>query len=180
MKHKPYETWILDESILTSAQREELHNHLAVCPKCRQLMKSWLVSKQLLVQTAQKSPAPGFAQRWQMTFDRKLHIEKVRQHRFTLIRLLLLAFVGSLTYMIASGVFMQMVSNTFSGMMQLVIAITHGLSGIGIIFRSLPVFVPITIGFILFGLINAFLLAGFFTLWNLKNRKLHSYEVPSD
>ena len=177
MKHKPYEQWLLDEPDLTSAQKKELQFHLESCPYCQQLNSNWQASKQLLSQAELKIPAPGFSQRWQATYARKTRLEKVRRLRLTLLGMLLFALLGSLSYMIASGILLQIVSNTFSGIIQLVIAITHGLSSLGIIFRSLPGFVPFTFGFMLFGLVNAFLMAACFTLWNLKNRKMHPDEI---
>jgi len=178
MKHKQYEEWILDEQFLTAEQNKELRDHLIICPECQQLNLNWQASKQLLLQASIKSPSPGFTQRWQTTFERKHRNEKAVRYRLTLLGLLMLAFAGSLVYMISSGVFLQMLSNTFTAIVQLVVAITHGLSGVDILLRSLPAFVPFTVAFTLFGLFNAFLLAGTFTLWNLKYRKLHPDESP--
>jgi predicted anti-sigma-YlaC factor YlaD len=178
MKHKQFEEWILDEPVLTAEQKNELRDHLKTCPECRQLNLNWQASKQLLLQAPIKSPSTGFTTRWQTTFERKHRTEKALRYRLTLLGLLMLAFAGSLVYMIASGVFLQMLSITFTGVIQLMVSITHGLSGVGILLRSLPAFVPVTLAFALFGLFNAFFLAGTFTLWNLKYRKLHPNESP--
>ena len=179
MKHKQFEEWILDEPVLTDDQKKELRDHLKICPECQQLNLNWQGSNQILLQASIKTPSPGFTQRWQITFERKSRKEKTLRYRLTLLGLLGLAFAGSLIFMISSGVFFQMLSNTFTGVIQLFVAITHGLSGVGILFNSLPAYVPFTLAFTLFGLVNAFLLAGTFTLWNLKNRKLHPDESPT-
>lgn len=57
---------------------------------------------------------------------------------------------------------------------------TDGLSNIGSWFYQVPIAVPLTIGFVFFGLLNAFIMVGLFTLWDIKQRKLQTNEIQAD
>ena len=177
MKHKQYESWILDEAPLTDALQQELDAHLKVCENCRLLRRSWIASKQLITQSAAQVPAPGFIERWQITILKKYQIEKVRRYRLTIFELILLAFVSSVIYLLVSGSFMQMFANGFTTISEIVMGTTNGLSTISYWLSRLPIAVPVTAGFIFFGMINAFTMAGIFFLWNLKQRKLLADEI---
>jgi len=180
MNHKQYEIWILDEPELTAEQKARLKRHLSTCPKCHRLKTSWHVSKKMVKQTAMKTPVAGFAMRWQALAEKKCRAEKVRRYRLTLFSLLMLAFAASLTYMIVSGSILQMFANLFNAILRMIIGITNGLSTLGYWLGRLPIAVPLTIGFIFFGLINAFIMMGLFTLWNLKQRKPQTNEIRID
>ena len=177
MKHKQYESWILDEAPLTDASQQELDAHLKVCESCCALHRSWIASKQLITQSAMQVPAPGFTDRWQITILKKCRIEKVRRYRLTLFGLILLAFASSVIFMLVSGSFMQMFSNGFTMISEIVMSVTNGLSTINYWLSRLPIAVPVTAGFFFFGMINAFVMVGIFFLWNLKQRKLLTNEI---
>ena len=180
MKHKQYENWILDDAPLSDAQQHELDTHLEVCKSCQLLLRGWVASKQLITQSTMQNPAQGFTDRWQKTRIRKCQIEKVRRHRLTLFGLVLLAFVSSIIYILVSGSFMQMFANGFTMILETVMGITNGLSTIGYWLSRLPIAVPITAGFIYFGLLNSFVIVGIIFLWNLKQRKLQTNEISEN
>jgi hypothetical protein len=177
MKHKQYENWILDEAPLTDAQQYKLDAHLKVCESCRVLHRSWIASKQLILQSTTQVPAAGFTNRWQITILKKCRIEKVRRYRLTLFGLILLASASSVIYMLVSGSFMQMFANWFTMISEIVMGVTNGLSTISYWLSRLPIAVPVTAGFIFFGMINAFVMVGIFFLWNLMQRKLLADEI---
>ena len=102
MKHSQYKHWILDESVLKPEERKMLKEHLAVCKDCRQLKAGWEASQKMLVKPVLAAPAPGFTDRWQSTLARKIRTEKVRRYRLAVTGFVLLGFVASLVYMIAS------------------------------------------------------------------------------
>ena len=180
MKHKQYESWILDEASLTDHQQVELNSHLALCKKCCILNSRWTASKKLISQSIYQKPDPGFAERWQKTCIRKEQVAKIRRYRLSLFGLMLLAFLSSLTYLLASGSFMQLFANGFTMISELAVSLTNGLSSLGYWLSRLPIAVPITAGFIFIGLINAFVMVGLFFLWNLKQRKFQANEIPLD
>jgi hypothetical protein len=180
MNHKQFENWILDEPELGQNQKKELQEHLAVCSDCRQLDIGWQASKELLKQAAPKAPQPGFKQRWLVLAEKKKQMVKVRRYRLTLLTLLSLAFATSLTYMVSSGYFLHMLADIFNSVSTLIIALTNSLSFLGSWLYKVPIAVPLSIGFVLFGFLNAFIMMGIFTLWNLKQRKLQVNEVQAD
>lgn len=180
MNHKQFEKWILDEPQLNAGQKQKLKNHLAVCPKCRQLDTGWQASKQLIKQTIPHIPNPGFSLRWGDFVEKKHQLEKVRRYRLTLFGLLMAAFATSLTYMVTSGSFLFMLADIFNAVSGMIISITNGLSSLGAWLYQIPIAIPLSIGFIFFGLINAFIMVGLFILWNLKQRKLQTNEIPAD
>lgn len=176
MKHKQFEHWILDEVELTSDQQRALNRHIEICPECRKLQKGWIASSLLLRHPSFQSPAPGFTARWAITFDRKKRVEKIRNYRLSLFGLLMLSFVTALVFLVASGSFSDMLAATFNSVAQLIVGITNGLSYFGYWIRQTPPFVPFTIGFLLFGMLSAFLLGIGFVYWNLQNRRKLVYE----
>lgn len=177
MKHKQYEEWVFEEVNLTSDQQKELCKHLDECQDCSHLRASWMASKNLLENASLKTPAPGFTLRWQDTLVRKQRAEKIRQYRFALFGFLMIAFIAAVTYLVLSGSFMQLLANSFNGLSQILIGITNSLSTLGYWLHQVPVYIPLTLGFILFGLLNAFLMVSLFMLWNLINRKKLAHEA---
>ena len=180
MKHKQYENWIMNDAPLSGAQQHELDTHLEVCVSCQLLLRSWAASKQLITQSTMQIPAKGFTDRWQKTRARKCQIEKIRRHRLTLFGLMLLAFASSIIYLLVSGSFMQMFANGFTVILDIVMGLTNGFSTFGHWLSRLPIAVPITAGFIYFGMLNSFVMVGLFLLWNLNQRKLLTNEISED
>ena len=178
MNHKQFEKWILDEPDLSNTQQRKLDEHLLVCPECRQLAHHWQASKKLLLNAVTKATTAGFGQRWTVYSQKKFQVEKVRHYRLTMFSLLLLAFSASLIYMITSGSFLKMLADTFNGISNLLIALTYGLSNLGTWLDRVHIALPISIGFIFFGLVNAFIMTGVFILWHSKQRKLQPNEIP--
>jgi len=180
MNHKLFENWILDETDLTENQKKELQEHLKVCSDCRHLENGWQASKNLILQSTLKTPTPGFKTRWLILAEKKHQLKKVRRYRLTISAVVLAAFAASLVYMIASGSFLHMLSNSFTNLYRLIFNITDSLSFLGYWLSRMPIAIPLSISFILLGLVNAFMMAGIFTLWNLKQRKLQTNEIQTD
>ena len=180
MNHKQFENWILDEPELNKSQKQELKNHLTACSQCRQLETGWQASKVLITQASTRSPESGFKLRWLAVAEKKKQMAKVRSYRLTLFSLLILAFTASLTYMITSGYFLHMLADICNSASRLVMATTNGLSTLGTWLYQVPIAIPFAIAFLLFGLLNAFIMVGLFTLWNIKQRKLQTDEIQAD
>lgn len=180
MKHNQYKLWILNEKVLTPGEEKDLVNHLSICEYCFQLNQGWQASRTFLEKAVMKTPAPGFTARWQNTRIKKCRLEKVKRYRLTMFGLLILAFIASMTYMVASNSFMHLLGNFFNSIAQVIFGITNGLATIGYWFRALPMYIPITAGLVFFGLLNAFLMVGVFTLWNLKSRNRFGYETAKN
>ena len=180
MKHLPFENWILDEPALTKEEAKKLEQHLAVCKHCCQLQSGWEASKLFLIHPKISTPIPGFTDRWQKTFVRKCNIEKVRRYRLSMFGLIMLSVLLSAAYLVASGSFLQILANSLNTLMHTFMSITNGLASLRSWINQLPFEVPLTAGFIFFGLMNAFLMSAAFLLWNLKNRKKLVNETPLD
>jgi hypothetical protein len=65
MSHQPFETWILDQENLSTADRRVLQAHLADCAQCQRLERRWRAVHQELRVRLMAAPAPGFTRRWQ-------------------------------------------------------------------------------------------------------------------
>ena len=177
MKHKQFEQWILEERQLNSDQQNELSKHLDNCSSCRLLHKGWSASKKLISQSAIHAPAPGFISRWKNTVEQKQQFENIRNYRLTLFGLILLALLVSVGYVWMTGSAAPLFANSITLFSDLIIGISHGLSTIGYWINRMPIAVPITAGFLFFGLVNAFALACIFLIWNLSNRRLQTNEI---
>jgi hypothetical protein len=180
MKHLPYENWILDEPNLSTDEAKALSKHLVSCKQCSQIKSGWEASKVLLTKANFITPVSGFTARWQNTLIRKCSNEKVRRYRITMFGLTLLAFSASLIYMVVSGSFLQLLANFFNSIIVTIIAVANGLATIGFWANNLPVVIPLAVGFVFFGLINAFLMSAVFTIWNLKKVKVEVHENSID
>jgi len=177
MKHKQFEKWILDDISLNPQQKKDLDIHLQSCRSCRNLQTGWNASKQLMANAVYQKPVNGFSQRWQQTVIKKKQTEKVRRYRLSMFFLVVLAFSAAILYLITSGTAMQSFANSITMLTNFMLKITNGLSMVGYWIRTVPIAIPITMGFIIFGLFSAFLMTGVFFLWNLRRRELLPNEI---
>jgi len=86
MNHQPFETWLLDDKVLTPTEKRELASHLRVCKTCSALAETGLALRSARV----VSPAPGFA----MRFQHKLAAQKLAEQRRRLWGLIVLIISG--------------------------------------------------------------------------------------
>ena len=95
MNHQPFETWLLDDKVLTPTEKRELASHLRDCKTCSALAETGLALRSARV----VSPAPGFA----MRFQHKLAAQKVAERRRRLwgMFVLILSGVGLLGWFLA-------------------------------------------------------------------------------
>lgn len=61
MNHQPFETWLLEDKLITPEQRHELHLHLLSCSYCSALLETG----KALSSVKMVSPATGFTSRFQ-------------------------------------------------------------------------------------------------------------------
>ncbi len=91
MNHQPFENWIFEEE-LTPIQEQELEAHLSLCPDCARLRQDLHSVEACFKSVAMVSPKPGFTQRWQNDFARRLALQQKRMVRR------LLFFLGSAAF----------------------------------------------------------------------------------
>lgn len=87
MNHQPFETWLLDDKHLTTAEKRELDAHLRECRNCSALAETGLA----LRSTRVAAPRPGFALR----FQHRLAAQKALERSRRMWGLILLALVGA-------------------------------------------------------------------------------------
>lgn len=90
MNHQPFETWLLDEKILSASEKRELNSHVRECKTCSALAETGLA----LRSARAVFPAPGFALR----FQEKLAAQKMADRRRRLWGMILLIFSGAGTF----------------------------------------------------------------------------------
>jgi hypothetical protein len=92
MNHQPFETWLLDEVHLTTAEKGELNAHLRTCKTCTVLAETGLVLRSAKV----IAPSVGFTAR----FQEKLALQKIAERRQRLwgLIILLISGIGLLTW----------------------------------------------------------------------------------
>ena len=61
MNHQPFETWLLEDKLITPEQKHELHSHLRNCSYCSALLETG----KALSSVKMVSPATGFSSRFQ-------------------------------------------------------------------------------------------------------------------
>jgi len=168
MKHKPFDSWILDAPDLDESQRRQLDSHLAKCPQCQKLFNNWQSSYALLLAAPNHQPSPGFTTRWsKMAENRRMH-ERSHQIRRTLLIMAMVAVIGWIVYAIQNNLLISWLVSAVSIMTSLIVTITKTVNNIQDLVFTQPE-VLIGVGFLLFGAFIAFLGVFFFTLWNAKN-----------
>jgi hypothetical protein len=86
MNHQPFETWLLDDKHLTTAEKQELNAHLRTCKTCTALAETGLVLRSAKI----VEPTKGFTLR----FQEKLAIQKIAERRQRLWGLIILMLSG--------------------------------------------------------------------------------------
>lgn len=87
MNCQPFETWLLDEKILTPAEKREINAHLRECKTCAALAETGLA----LRAAKAAAPKPGFALR----FQHRLAAQKLAERRRRLWGLFALIVSGA-------------------------------------------------------------------------------------
>ena len=169
MKHRLFESWILDNPPITEAEQQQLSKHLKVCPQCQKLQTTWLESRNQMKAAKVYEPQPGFSLRWRTLLSKRLELEKVRQVRKTLLILTLLLVMASLFYMLQNNLLITWIVSAVSLFASLFISVTKALVGIGELLSDAPA-LYYGFGFLSLGVVAAFLATSAFLLWNvLKN-----------
>ena len=171
MKHKPFESWILDKPNLNQNQQKDLASHLATCPRCCKLQANWLASTKSIVEAIQHDPKPGFTHRWLKMAAARQASEKSHQVRRTLMIMAAMTICGSAFYAIQNNILITWLVTTLSVLSSLFISITKAMASIEELFARQPE-VGMTLGFILIGAFAAFLAVFFFTLWHARKESL--------
>ena len=107
MCHQPFENWIIEQAELGVQDRRLLEEHLETCPQCKRLSESMRAVHIRLTTAGQMRPAPGFTARWEMTLQKRLEEQRMKQvlqvRRFflflgtaTVLSLVLLLLFGTL------------------------------------------------------------------------------------
>lgn len=141
MNHQPYETWILEESGLTTAQKRELSAHLEDCQKCTKLEKSWRTARQQVNSMPAVDAPSGFSQRFQASLPLRRRIQELRQARILLISLITTA----IAIFIALGIFILPHTSLVSvmiillgGILKLINSVTQTWLFVSSIVRAVP------------------------------------------
>lgn len=93
MSHQPFETWLLDETTLSTKQEAQLKAHLESCPDCRKFQAGWHAARHTLRTARLASPAPGFSQRFSASLaERRARQAHQQQIRYMILGLALGGF----------------------------------------------------------------------------------------
>ena len=178
MKHKPFESWILDNSPITKTEQQQLREHLKACPQCQKLQTAWYESQNRIKSAIVYEPRPGFSQRWQTMFYKRRELEKTRQVRRTLLILVILMGTASLVYMLQNNLLATWIVSAISLIASLFINMTKALAGIGEMLSETPALLY-GFGFRSLGVAAALLASTAFIFWNIlkKGRKKYAYNA---
>ena len=83
--HQPFEDWLFSSETLTEEQSRALQEHLISCDHCRCLAAGWHEVEGELKAASDISPAPGFANRWQVRLASQRAQRQKRQAAYFLI-----------------------------------------------------------------------------------------------
>ena len=95
MNHQPFETWLMEDKLISPEQKRELHSHLRSCAYCAALAETG----KALSSVKMVSPAVGFSAR----FERRLAVQKLADRRRRLWGSILFVLGGSAMLMWLTG-----------------------------------------------------------------------------
>ncbi len=75
MNHQPFETWLLEDKLISPEQKRELHSHLRTCAYCAALAETG----KALSSVKMKSPAVGFTSRFQARLAARKVVDRRRR-----------------------------------------------------------------------------------------------------
>lgn len=141
MNHQPYEKWILDDSVLSVEEKNDLTHHLQECPECLRLQQGWMTAEHSL-KTTLIQPAPGnFTKKWNAHFALRKREQEKRQARNLVISLCSLAGVLFVSLVIIVLPDISLISLTAS-LISTGLAVINGIQNFGVIilklFRAVP------------------------------------------
>jgi anti-sigma factor RsiW len=116
MNHQPYETWILDESELSTPQKRELLEHLEKCPKCAGLDKNWNTARMEVKSMPVVSAPVGFSHRFHASLAHRRKLTERQQARVLLISLV----SSGVAILITLGIFLLPQTSMISVMVNFV------------------------------------------------------------
>jgi hypothetical protein len=162
MNHQPFETWLLDDKHLTTAEKGELNAHLQTCKTCTALAETGLVLRSAKV----IAPRVGFTAR----FQEKLALQKIAERRQRLwgLIILLISGIGLLTWFAIPYIttFMSAPIEWLTAMVGYLIFLFTSVQAFAevlqVFTRVIPSFIPPYAWMILFSAI-----AGFSLLWTV-------------
>ncbi|MBL8092075.1 MAG: hypothetical protein JNJ43_17190 [Anaerolineales bacterium] len=170
MNHQPFETWLLDDKHLTTAEKGELNAHLRSCKTCTALAETGLA----LRSAKMVEPTNGFTLR----FQEKLAIQKVAERRRRLwgLIVLLISGIGLLTWFATPYIatFLAAPVEWLTAIVGYLIFIFTSLQALTDVFqvftRMLPNFIPPYAWMILFSAIAGFSLLWTVSIWRFARR----------
>jgi hypothetical protein len=141
MNHQPFEAWLLDDKVLTLAEKRDLDSHLRECKTCSALAETGLALRSARV----VAPRAGFATR----FQHRLAAQKVaeRRHRLWGLIALLVSGAGLLAWFIAPLV-LTIASNPVEWLISIASYFLYLFSSLQAIGEVIGVFVRILPGFL--------------------------------
>lgn len=162
MNHQPFETWLLDEAHLTTAEKQELNAHLRTCKTCAALAETGLVLRSAKV----IAPTVGFTAR----FQEKLALQKIAERRQRLwgLIVLLISGIGVLTWFATPyitaffGAPIEWLTAIVGYFIFIITSLQAFIEALQVLTRVIPNFIPPYVWMILF---SAF--AGFSLLWTV-------------
>jgi hypothetical protein len=166
MKHKPFKSWILDNSTISITEQKQFREHLQACPQCKKLLIAWQESQNRIKSAHMHKPQPGFSQRWHMMLYKRRELEKTRQVRRTLLILMMLMGMASLVYLLQNNLLVTWIVSAISMIASLFINMTKMLAGIGELLGETPTLLY-GFGFLSLGAVAALLASIAFILWNI-------------
>ncbi|MBN1668223.1 MAG: hypothetical protein JW862_14115 [Anaerolineales bacterium] len=159
MNHQPFETWLLSDEPLETADALALAEHLATCQHCQQLQQAWAEVSDLFEHAPEVQPAPGFTERWQTRLQAEKQVDlAIRQRWQSWIGLILVANAAAMTLVLLGAGLLT----TYDSPVQFLLAGIYRLSAtVGLVswfqslvvplLRTLPAIIPV--GWWLVGLV---------------------------
>jgi len=170
MNHQPFEMWLVEDQPLSAAQKQQLQEHLQVCPACAALAETIGLLRQPPVLPA----PPGFSQRFQQRLARQRARERAQRWwgmlllLFAEVALLVWAFLPLISRLEAAPA--QWLNVLVGYFLFLLTSLQAAEEVFAVAFRFLPRLLPPFFWMMLISALSGFALLWIFSIWRLSQR----------
>ncbi len=177
MGHQPFETWMLEEEVLTGEQRQELAAHLMTCTACLELQNALTASSAFLHTISPVSPAAGFTQRWK----EKLALRREAEDKLQIRRFFLPVFIGALISLGGLIAVMGLTNFSITDLMVPIVAFIgslFSLAGNAQVFLGINLSAPVSVilWVLVTGSICLLIFGWVYVLWRISSQGVKNHE----
>jgi hypothetical protein len=150
MNHQPFENWLLSDEPLQEQDSFALAEHLENCSECGNLQDAWENVVNLMTDTPDLAPQPGFVSRWQTALESERQAVRAARERWQSWILAIFIANGAALTLILLGIQVFQTYESFTDLVlswvyraAVVVTLASGLQNVfSTLIRTIPGVIP--------------------------------------